>query len=211
MVQKVRAAQAAQKAADATKARQRAALRYEFPYDNSFETFQTVLCTDGINPRNAGNWPAYADAADRNAPDFGRLWTWASSPCASNTWTVRDEDAYAGPFTHRTVNPLLVVGNFWDPATNYHGAVKAASLLPNSRLLSSDSWGHTAYGTSACVTGAVDTYLLTRKVPAKGTLCVGDSQPFTEPLDSSGERSLAPKSSNLPPVVPPVPGATPRT
>ncbi len=57
----------------------------------------------------------------------------------------------------------------------------------------------------------VDTYLLTRKVPAKGTLCVGDSQPFTEPLDSSGERSLAPNSSNLPPVVPPVPGATPRT
>ncbi len=129
-------------------------MRYEFPYDNSFETFQTVLCTDGINPRNAGNWPTYADAADRNAPDFGRLWTWASSPCASNTWTVRDEDAYAGPFTHCTVNPLLVVGNYWDPATNYDGAVKAASLLPNSRLLSSDSWGHTAYGTSACVTDA---------------------------------------------------------
>jgi hypothetical protein len=62
-VQKARATQAVKNSADATKAGQRAALRYEFPYD-----------------------PAYADAADRNAPDFGWLWSWASSPCASNTW-----------------------------------------------------------------------------------------------------------------------------
>ena len=45
--------------------------------------------------------------------------------------------------------PVLVVGNYWDPATRYEGAVRVSRLLPSSRLLSSDSWGHTAYGTSA--------------------------------------------------------------
>ena len=212
LVKKARAVQSADKTSDATRAKQRAELGYAFPYDNSFETFQSVLCTDGINPREAGSWPAYADAADRKAPDFGRLWTWASSPCASKTWTVRDEDTYRGPFTRRTVNPVLVVGNYWDPATNYDGAVKAASLLPNSRLLSSDNWGHTAYGTSACVNNAVESYLLTRQLPRVGKICVGDVQPFTEPLEEEPEnRSLTPeKSSDLPPVVPPLPGSAPR-
>jgi len=60
---------------------------------------------------------------------------------------------------------------------------------PNSRLLSSDSWGHTAYGTSECVTGAVDNFLLRVKLPAKGTECVGDDQPFTgsDSKDFKGE------------------------
>ena len=42
-------------------------------------------------------------------------------------------------------------------------AVSTAALLPESRLLSSDSWGHTAYGTSACVPRTTP-----RCVPAQG-------------------------------------------
>jgi hypothetical protein len=49
-------------------------------------------------------------------------------------------------------------------------------------LLSSTNWGHTAYGTSACVTGAVDAYLLRGTLPAAGTVCPGDVQPFRDPL-----------------------------
>lgn len=182
---------------------------WAFPYDNSPEAFQTVLCTDGLNPRFASDWPRYAANADRSAPGFGPLWTWASSPCASSTWTVTDATSYRGPFTRATAKPVLVVGNLWDPATNYAGAVRAASLLPNSRLLSSDSWGHTAYGTSRCVTRAVDIYLLSSAVPRPGARCVGDSQPFTVPLDQGSHRRMAP-TQPLPPVVPPLPGATPR-
>ncbi|MGL5850373.1 MAG: alpha/beta hydrolase, partial [Phycicoccus sp.] len=130
----------------------------------------------------------------------------------SSTWTVRDEDSYRGPFTRRTVNPVLVVGNLYDPATNYSGAERAADLLPNSRLLSSDSWGHTAYGTSECVTVAMERYLLTRALPAAGTRCVGDVQPFTEPLgDDEPSQRRATGGRELPPVVPPLPGSVPRT
>lgn len=183
---------------------------WDFPYDNSPEAFETVLCTDSRNPRFARDWTRYAAKADATAPGFGPLWTWSSSPCASSTWTVRDTTAYRGPFDRMTAKPVLVVGNYWDPATNYAGAVKAASLLPNSRLLSSDSWGHTAYGTSECVTGAVDTYLLRTTVPRPGTRCRGDVQPFTVPLEEApSQRRLAP-ARPLPPVVPPLPGSTPR-
>jgi pimeloyl-ACP methyl ester carboxylesterase len=214
LVERFRTQQDQAKAADVTEAEQREALGFAFPYDNSPEAFLSVLCTDSRNPVYASSWPGHADRADARAPDFGRSWTWGSAPCAQQTWTVRDEDAYTGTFTKATANPVLVVGNYWDPATNYDGAVNAARLLPNSRLLSSDSWGHTAYGTSACVTDAIDTYLLTRTTPPAGTLCVGDDQPFTVPLETpegpdSGARSA--RSDRLPPVVPPVPGALPRS
>jgi pimeloyl-ACP methyl ester carboxylesterase len=198
---------AAEKAAKATKAKRSGFAKGGFPYENGLEAYQSVMCTDGLNPADASMWPAYADAADKTAPDFGRLWIWASAPCAAKTWTVRDEDRYAGPFTRRTVNPVLVVGNYWDPATNYDSAVAAASRLPNSRLLSNDSWGHTAYGSSECATTAVDTYLVSQALPAKGTACIGDVQPFAT---SVADLTVQAASGNRrAPVVPLIPG-TPR-
>jgi pimeloyl-ACP methyl ester carboxylesterase len=165
------------------------------PYDNSAETFPAVTCTDGRYPADPALWPRLAAAADARAPYFGRAWTYATVACGRSTWTVRDEDAYTGPFTHRTSSPVLVVGNFWDPATNYDAAVSSAQLLPGSRLLSSDSWGHTAYGTSACVTGAMDTYLLTQALPAVGTACVGDVQPFAAADPGAPARTRPPAKS----------------
>ncbi|SCL62132.1 TAP-like protein [Micromonospora citrea] len=203
----------------AAKAREQAR-RYDFPYDNGLETFLGVDCTDGYHPTDAASFPALAAKADRRDPYFGRLWTWATAPCARRTWTVRDSDAYPGPFDRRTAAPVLVVGNYWDPSTNYQGAVGAARLLPNSRLLSSDSWGHTAYGTSACVTGAVDAYLIRGALPANGTVCTGDVQPFAEPpgKPAANRRAESSKSvlaaegapgrgepKRLPPVVAPLP------
>ncbi|PZG22201.1 peptidase S33 family protein [Micromonospora craterilacus] len=192
---------------------------YDFPYDNGLETFLGVDCTDANHPKNAGSWPSRAAKADQRDKYFGRLWAWISAPCARDTWTVRDEDRYTGPFNRRTANPVLVVGNYWDPATNYKGAVASAKLLPNSRLLSSDSWGHTAYGTSACTTRAVDAYLLRLTLPKKGKVCVGDIQPFEDLLEpeaavraDSSKSDLAAQGAprrgapkQLPPVVAPLP------
>ncbi|MCO8271296.1 alpha/beta hydrolase [Actinoplanes sp. TRM 88003] len=149
-----------------------------FPYDNSFDAYTAVMCTDGRHPANSAAWVKAGAKADKRAPYFGRAWAWSSVSCARNTWTVRDEDAYTGPFNRKTKNPVLFVGNYWDPATNYADAVSSSKLLPNSRLLSSTNWGHTAYGTSPCVTTAMDRYLLSRTLPTKGTTCVGTAQPF---------------------------------
>jgi pimeloyl-ACP methyl ester carboxylesterase len=162
-----------------------------FPYQNAIDAYASVTCTDGRHPKDAAKWPAMAAKADRRAPYFGRAWAWASVMCARKTWTVRDEDAYTGPFTKRTANTVLMVGSYWDPATNYRDAVIASRNLPNSRLLSSNNWGHTAYGTSACATGAVDRYLLHKTLPAKGTVCVGEDQPFTTPLATDPDLAVS--------------------
>jgi pimeloyl-ACP methyl ester carboxylesterase len=171
-----------------------------FPYDNPHERFSGVACTDGLHPKDASLWPALVAKADKRAPYFGRLWGWGTAQCARNTWTVKDEDAYRGPFTKRTSAPVLVVGNYWDPATNYDEAVASAKLLPNSRLLSSTNWGHTAYGSSTCTTKAMDAYLLRVALPAKGTVCVGERQPFTESLetDPTAPASLDPTAGRVP-------------
>lgn len=199
---------------------------FGFPYFNDGDAFQTVLCTDSVNPRLVGDWTTAADRAASTGTGFARLWTWGSNPCASRYWTVKDTDSYRGKFTARTANPVLVVGNFWDPATNYDGAVRAASLLPNSRLLSSDNFGHTAYGTSNCVTSRVDRYLLTGRVPSAGTICKSDFGAFEEPVfdeedfgaSKQGAKAAARAEAKkqdavlreLPPVVPPIQGAAPR-
>jgi pimeloyl-ACP methyl ester carboxylesterase len=165
----------------------------DFPYDNSFETFEGVDCTDALHPKDASLWPSLMVTADKKAPYFGRAWGWETAPCARDTWTVRDEDAYTGPWTRRTAAPVLIVGTKWDPATNYDDAVSASKRLPNSRLLSNVNWGHTSYGTSDCATGAIDNYLLKVTLPAKGKVCTGSYQPFLVPLptDPATARTLA--------------------
>ncbi|MEU4222575.1 alpha/beta hydrolase, partial [Actinoplanes sp. NPDC026623] len=175
---------------------------YDFPYDNGFEATSAVVCTDGGHPADAGTWPAATARRDQRAPYFGRAWGWIDSQCARNTWTVRDEDAYRGPFTKRTAAPVLVVGNFWDPATNYQGAVASSRLLPNSRLLSSNNWGHTAYGSGVCVTTSIDNYLLTGTPPARGKVCTDSVQPFTVPLPPPGTATTlaTPTGKQRPPV-----------
>jgi pimeloyl-ACP methyl ester carboxylesterase len=180
----------------------------DFPYANGFEAFAGVLCTDALAPKDANLWPALMAKADKRAPYFGRAWGWGSAQCARNTWTVHDEDAYTGPWTKRTGAPVLIVGTRWDPATNYDDAVSASKRLPNSRLLSNTNWGHTSYGTSDCATGAIDTYLLTAALPAKGTLCEGEYQPFTTPLPTDPGAPQVSKlvaHPGLPPVAKPLP------
>ncbi|WP_136519147.1 alpha/beta hydrolase [Cellulomonas telluris] len=160
------------------------------PYPSGLEAATAVLCTDGLHPLRVRDVAGAAERTEREVPDFGAVWAWPSAPCALTAWTARDEDAWAGGFSPRTAAPVLVVGNTWDPATPYSGAVALSRKLPNSRLLSSDSWGHGAYGTSACATGAIDRYLVAGELPAPGTWCAGDDQPFPEPAGDAA-RSFA--------------------
>jgi len=174
-------------------------------FDNQRDGNLSVVCTDGLHPGNAASWVAAGNTAAKTGDAFGQIWTWSSVPCASWTWKAVDEDAYRGPFTAETSAPVLVVGNWWDPATNYDGARALAGLLPNSALVSSSSWGHTALNTSACVDTAVERYLLTGRATRGSVLrCVGDAQPFTYRLD--GAEAASPRSPLRP--IPWTPGVT---
>ena len=154
-----------------------AALRSSYaPYFNFVEGFPGVACSDSVNPRSQSAWTRAARYALRTDGLFGPIWTWVSSVCAH--WPGRDTNRYLGPFTHYTANPVLVVGNLFDPATPYQDARIAAHLLPNSRLLTVHAWGHTSLFLSTCATNAIAHYLLTTQVPPRGTVCNADVTPF---------------------------------
>jgi pimeloyl-ACP methyl ester carboxylesterase len=149
-------------------------------YPNFVEGSPGVFCSDSDNPSTAEAWSAAAREADRKFGYFGRSWTWFTSSCA--VWPGQDHDRFMGPFTQRTANPVLVIGNRYDPATRYESAVTVANLLPGSRLLTLDGWGHTSLFQSACIDASVNRYLLTKELPPKGTVCQPDSVPFEQPL-----------------------------
>jgi pimeloyl-ACP methyl ester carboxylesterase len=151
-----------------------------FPhYFNAVEGFPAVACADSDNPHSYSAWSAAGVAADAANGYFGRIWTWASSICAA--WPHTDADRYTGPFTNRTANPVLVIGNQFDPATRYQGAVTASNLLPNSRLLTVHAWGHTSLFRSSCADAVASSYLVDLTLPAPGTVCEQDHVPFTTP------------------------------
>jgi hypothetical protein len=175
------------------------------PYPNFVEGFPGVLCSDATNPESYRAYSAAADRAARAYGYFGRIWNWAGSVCT--VWPERTQsDRYTGPWAARTANPVLVVGNYFDPATRYEGAVTASRLLPNSRLLSYAGWGHTAFLQQGnfCVDAAVTAYLTTMKLPSAGKVCRPIGSPFGPLQARSTARTAAVAAlagTTLPPVV----------
>jgi pimeloyl-ACP methyl ester carboxylesterase len=147
-------------------------------YPNFVESFPAVACEDSNNPTDYQVWFDQGVSADATFGYFGRIWTWASSPCAQ--WPFDDGDRYMGPFTASTANSVLVIGNLYDPATRYEGAQLARALLPNSALVTVDTPGHTSLGLSFCAGFITGQYLLDPGVASgfDGTVCPSEFDPF---------------------------------
>jgi len=166
-----------------------------FPrYPNFIEGFPAVACADSDNPDDYAAWTSAGEASDAAFGYFGRIWTWASSICAE--WPAADEDRYTGPWTTTTDAPVLVVGNRFDPATRYEGAVIADGLLPNSSLLTVDGWGHASLFLSACADAAIADYLITGTPPPTGLVCDQDLVPFAD-FGSEGAGPMAEGAQQL--------------
>jgi pimeloyl-ACP methyl ester carboxylesterase len=148
----------------------------EEQYMNFLEGFPAVVCADSINPHHYAAWSINGALADAQFGYFGRPFTWGSSICAE--WPGRDEDRYTGPFNRVTANPVLVVGNRFDPATRYEGAVTVRNLLPRSALLTVEGWGHTSLFLSACADQVISRYLLDPATPRPDATCRQDVVPF---------------------------------
>ena len=165
--------------------------RAQEDYPNDVEGTAGVACSDALNPRAFGTWQRAADAAERRYGYFGRIWNWTLSVC--RTWPrTAGQDRHLGPWTARTAAPVLIVGNYFDPATRYQGAVAASRLLPHSRLLSYAGWGHAAaYAAgNACVDSHVTRYLVTGQVSPPGLVCQPERSPFDEALAAQRQAPL---------------------
>jgi pimeloyl-ACP methyl ester carboxylesterase len=141
-----------------------------------YPSFEGVACSDSVNPTDPTAWVRAGAIADRQGSWFGRAWTWATGVCA--TWPASKEDAFTGPWRTTTAEPLLLVGNFHDPATPISGARVVNTLFEGSRMISLNTWGHGAIGASDCVTTRVQQYLVHGLLPANGLVCQPDKQLF---------------------------------
>jgi pimeloyl-ACP methyl ester carboxylesterase len=153
-------------------------------YFNGFEAYFGNQCADTQYPTTLERFREIGQYA-REGSRFGPFWWWFNNGCAD--WPVAP-DRYVGPWTARTSEPVLVVGNYFDGVTDYAGAQATSRLLPNSRLLSYAGWGHTAYGRSECTAQHINAYLLDGTLPARGTVCPANPNPF---LVASNSRSTA--------------------
>jgi pimeloyl-ACP methyl ester carboxylesterase len=199
VLQQVEALSDKQDAAAAVRAlRARLGRRNHEGYPTFLESFPGVACSDSENPESVEAWSQAARASDREFPYFGRPWTWFSSIC--EPWPGQDSDRYMGPFTKATHNHVLVVGNRYDPATRYQGAVTLRRLLTKSRLLTLEGWGHTSLFLSSCIDEKVSRYLLVPWLPSADASCEPDVVPFAQP------EGAAPKPAGVkqPLVIPPV-------
>ena len=167
-------------------------------YPNFIEGPPGVACSDSDNPESVEAWAEAARAADKEFPYFGRRWTWISSAC--EPWPGQDLDRYTGPFTKATHNQVLVIGNKYDPATRYRGAVTLRRLLPKSRLLTLEGWGHTSLFLSSCIDQKVSRYLLVPWLQSSDATCQPDVVPFAQPRGAARNPAGA-KPLVIPPVI----------
>ncbi|WP_328610104.1 alpha/beta hydrolase [Amycolatopsis sp. NBC_00345] len=155
------------------------------PY-TSDDSYFGVNCADKPMAISQAQVPGIAGKADRQSPTFGRYQVF-SDIAACPVWpSAKKSDRYSGPWHANTDVPVLVVSNFYDPATQYAFGKSMAAELGNSRLLSVDSFGHCILGDALGVDQAAADYLIDLKVPAEGQVFQPNTQPFEAPAAARG-------------------------
>jgi pimeloyl-ACP methyl ester carboxylesterase len=155
-------------------------IRPNFGLDTPYtadDSYPAVNCTDKPFNNRPSQTPQIADRYERKAPTFGRFLAWAD-PAICPNWPLEDRRVFDGPWNRKTPNPVLVYGNFYDPATQYEFARRMARELGNGFLVSADAFGHTILGFSKCTDTIATNYLTALRLPGPGTVCPPDVQPF---------------------------------
>jgi pimeloyl-ACP methyl ester carboxylesterase len=142
------------------------------PYYSGKEQHLAIMCADSPSPSDA----AYA-AASAVSP-FAAATVWDQLGCSG--WpAAAAQDRYTGPWNRPTASTILVIGNTGDPTTGYQDSVAMSHLLASARLLTVDGYGHTTTNNpSTCVINDAVNYTVNGVLPAAGTVCPQDLNPF---------------------------------
>ncbi|GAB1693754.1 alpha/beta hydrolase [Krasilnikovia sp. M28-CT-15] len=136
-------------------------------YSNLFDANLAVNCAD------AGDVPSVAKIRELQAqwrtkyPLFGAPLAIGMLPCAF--WPGKRDPYPAGEA--KGAPPIVVVGTTGDPATPYENTAALAKMLGTGHVLTWEGEGHTAYPSTKCIVGAVDSYLIDLTVPREGLRC----------------------------------------
>ncbi len=142
--------------------------RKDGSYSNMVDAYEAITCLDFPASTKIADYDALAARLSRTAPHFGPLTAYNDLACAF--WAVPAERDPA-PLRAKGAPPIVVVGSTGDPATPYAWSKALAKQLDSGVLITRKGEGHTAYLLSACISRAVDAYLIDLKVPKDGLAC----------------------------------------
>ncbi|KAJ9499884.1 hypothetical protein H2202_004874 [Exophiala xenobiotica] len=106
---------------------------------------------------------------------FGGLDFGTDNGFACSRWKVKAKEVYSGNFQVKTKNPVLLVGNTYDPVTPLASAWNTSAGFDGSVVLQHHGYGHTsAAQPSLCTVDAIRAYFDSGILPAPGTICEPD-------------------------------------
>ncbi|KAJ4231152.1 hypothetical protein FSOLCH5_004734 [Fusarium solani] len=99
-------------------------------------------------------------------------------------WPFQARELYDGDFNVTTRNPVLMIGNEWDPVTPWQGAQNLSESFTNSAALKYKAFGHTSVAqNSDCVWNVINKYFTTGEIPSPGTICEPNEPIFSNMTD----------------------------
>lgn len=136
---------------------------------NIMEAIYAVNCLDRQESSDPADYDTAAAKAEKVAPVWGEFIARSSMSCGY--WPVKATGT-PHPIDAKGAAPIVLVGTTRDPATPYEWATRVHEQMPDSRLITFEGDGHTAYTRSNdCVDGAVDAYLLDGTLPDEDLRC----------------------------------------
>jgi pimeloyl-ACP methyl ester carboxylesterase len=141
--------------------------RADGTYSNLFDANTAVNCADDATEITVEQVRDLQDQWRDEYPMFGGPLATSVLTCA--LWPVAPDPYPTGPA--EGAPPILVVGTLGDPATPYESTARLADMLGVGVVLTWEGEGHTAYPDTACISDAVDAYLIDLTVPDEGTTC----------------------------------------
>lgn len=137
--------------------------------NNMFEANFAISCDDSVIEGTEADWEKMADELKEASPIFGEAMGYSQYACQI---MPGGEKGPLGPFVAAGSAPIVVVGTTGDPATPYEWGKAFAKNLDNSRFVTWQGEGHTAYGRAGdCINKTLDKYLLTGEAPEDGLTC----------------------------------------
>jgi pimeloyl-ACP methyl ester carboxylesterase len=136
---------------------------------NMGQVISAVSCLDSPGGLDEAAVEAQIPRFVAASPVFGRSLAWGALGCSD--WPIESANPLPA-INGKGSPPIVVIGTTGDPATPYESAEALADQLESAVLLTRKGDGHTAYlSGNACITKAVDRYLVDGTAPEDGTTC----------------------------------------
>ncbi|KAJ9610427.1 hypothetical protein H2200_005204 [Cladophialophora chaetospira] len=164
------------------------------PPDQSLEALYGIECGEqSLKVENltdlAPEIAALAASSVWGGFDFG-----LSNAIQCVRWKQKAKEIYSGDWTIQTKNPIMFIGNTYDPVTPMVSAKNVSASFQSSVFLQHNGYGHTSLAQPGlCSARAVSAYFNEGVLPASDTICQHDDPLFS---GETWQQALAPLSHN---------------